>query len=246
MTARALFLDAWESVRRNWMTVTVFIAVVCVSEAIIRLLSLALVGGSPPEALSPALRVAELALKILLAAVYSAAQAVCYARMGKDIDRPLWKCPSDWEALARFFTPWFILNLLLLLLWTLQGVVAAHDSAGGVLLLEFLIMLLYVLCVPIGACIVYGGGLQWQALGYLLYPLAKQFSLAVIPMLFGLIGFTLIGLVYDLVPGIAGMPLTPVLLSAPLALLDCLAFAAMWRVCMIQRDTPPDEDLDFF
>lgn len=246
MNGRAVFLDAWASIRRNWGTVAVFIAAICGCEILVRLLSLTFVGDSPPEKLPPELRAIELSFQLLLAAIYSAAQAVAFARLGKDIDRPLWKCSGDYEALARYFTPWFILNLLLTLLWTLRRIAYAHDNESGGLLIEFLVMLLYVLCVPIGACIVYGGGLQWERLGQLLAPLMRQFPLAAVSLLFGLIGFTLLGLIRDLAPGIAAMPVAAAGVTALLALFDCLAFAAMWRVCMIQRDTPPDEDLDFY
>jgi len=246
MNGRAVFLDACASVRRNWTTVAVFIAVVSGCESLVRLLSLAFAGDSPLEELPPLLRAVDLCARILLAAGYSAAQAIAFARLGKDIDRPLWKCSGDYEALARYFTPWFILNLFLTLLWTLRHVAAVHESIGGVQLLEFLSIVLCVLCVPTGACIVYGGGLHWERLGQLLAPMVRQFPLAAVSMFFGLLGYTLFLLADAVIPGIAAMTVAPALLTALLALLDCLAFAAMWRVCMIQRDAPPGEDFDFY
>jgi hypothetical protein len=182
------------------------------------------------------------------AAAYALVTAVCFARMGANIDRPLWKCKNDAEALRRFFMPWFILNLFSLTLLDAQNSLSQGENGGIQLLIFFL---LFVTTLPVGACVMYGGGLDWNILIELLRPFWRLFPLTLQAMLLLALEFFLLlsGLVFHHNhPSLEGAWWFYPALNLPLAYMDCLAFALMWRVCMIHRDLPPpdtSDDYDF-
>ena len=100
--------------------------------------------------------------------------------------------------------------------------------------------------IPIGACIMYHGGLDWAHFGQSLKPIARQFGLAFLAIFLSFLGYFLLNVVRALDPEVHKGIIVPAGITIPLALLDALAFCVIWRVCMINRDTPEEDSDDLF
>ena len=184
-----------------------------------------------------------------MAGTIAALQATVFAVMGAEIDRPLWKSGGHADALRRFLGLWFIISLIYLVMVRMQGSLYAQglESASAALLLPRILWTCAY--IPIGVCIMHGGQLVWAEIPDRLSPIIHHFPQAAVAFGLGFLQF----LVWDVT--IASIPeayhKSAVVLgiaNAPLILLECLAFAVMWHVCMAYRDTAPereDDDFDF-
>jgi len=241
-----LLRDAFQSLRRNRISVLAYFlgsaAIVTVYRGVLQTLRNHSVMDPPP----PWLAIVTIGADVLLAAAVSALQAVLFAQIGKEIDRPLWKCNGSRDALQRFFMPWFIINLLMLMLIKLQfqAVQAANNEIA--LLVEFFQLALFLLFIPLGACVMYAGRLNWRELPENLLPVARVYPPMLFVFLLGAAQYIYHRAVFLLLPApLLESLLVSAFLDVPPLLADCLTFAAMWRVCMLYRDMAP-EDTDYF
>jgi hypothetical protein len=239
-----LLTDALNALKRNLSLVLVFFAAAIFLSVAHKILILAL--GLDGEGLAPALGLLRIAVSVTVIAAYSLLLAVLFARLARAMDRPIWKCSGDREALRLYFEPWFILSLIHFALLSLAG--TAHgagqpDLAATIILLTCLYALLII---PAGACIMYAHGLNWQNLGDILAPIGRQFGQVLIVILIGFLQVILFIGGSQLVSA-EGPTLDPRILLVEVTIngLDLLAFAVMWRILMIDRDTPR-EDSDYF
>jgi hypothetical protein len=246
MTARALLQDAVDAMRRNAGVVIGFVLAAMGIELAFRLAGIPLAGLVDEDDVPGWARAYEVTLQVAQAAGFSVLTAAAYARLGKDIDRPLWKCASDLEAVRRFFMTWFTLNLIVVLVYRLQFMAFRAENRDLVLLLEFMSMIVFSVLTPAGACIMYHGGLDRAGLGVSLKPITRQFALAFLATFLGFLGYFFLNVVRVLDPMIHTRIILPVLVTIPLALLDALVFCTMWRICMVNRDTPEEDADDLF
>lgn len=242
-----LLQDAWKSLKLNQAILFSYMGIV-VAFSIAYSLVDRFVFDAFPEGETPLwVPVYQLFMALVHAGFAAALQAICFARLGRDIDRPLWKCESDTEALRRFFEPWFLLNLVLVMLVHLAVRAQASGDESLWAGLQTIFMLFFVVTIPIGACIMYHGKLVWPELPEALRPMLYQMPHTLTVILVLLLEFVLISVNASVFQSLQSptkyfyLPITDV----PVAFLDCLAFAAMWRVCMIQRDAGT-EDQDPF
>lgn len=180
---------------------------------------------------------------VAVALAVSAAQAVVFARIGREIDKPLWKVRDDREALRRFFRLWVVLNLLAAgaEVTLVFGMFRENESMLG-LGLSFS-FLLHLVLVPVGACMMFPGTVNWQEFGRNLAPLATSFPRALLLILLNFFGFLLIFQAAPVeVPWLRWVAL--VLIAIILAYLDCVVFAGTWILCIEHRNAD-DTDLDF-
>jgi hypothetical protein len=234
---------AWTSFHRNRSNVVIYtVSVLLFMAAFLFVQSLM---SSPDETNPPPwTHVVDLFLDLTSAVFSSVIQAVIFARMGRNIDYPLWKCGGIRDALQRFFLPWFIINIIgtILIRFQIQAYMAKSDDL--VLLFELFLFLLFLFQTPIATCVMFWGRLDWMNLGETLAPIARLFSLT-LPVLF--MGFIQWALFISIATSHAH-PIVKTLLNLPSPLLDCLAFSAMWHVCMRYRDIAHNvsgDDYDF-
>ena len=210
----------------------------------------ALFKGVPPETTPKPLwyvlisLVSDLAFIVLVTVL----QAVSFAFMGEEMARPMWKCTGWKDALKRFFLPWFILNLLFITSARVPMSMPEPLQMEAHLVMALFRLGLTVLGVPIGACIVYGGGLVWKEIPAMLAPFFRLFPMAFVALALGFLQ----GLIIDVASGMLREVPYSVwvwsVVNVPLILLECLAFAVMWLVCMHYRDIADeygDDDFDF-
>lgn len=204
-----------------------------------------LVKGLLPENQTPSwVYPYSLGIDVLLAAISSVLQAVYFAQLGKNIDKPLWKCANGREALRRFWLPWFIINLVFITMFRLQVRFAQPTANETILFFEFGILMMYLLAVPVGACIMHWGRLDWTVLGETLAPLVRKFPLFLNVLGLNFLQWMLHIAVLMMWPEKQSWGLIPLfgLINAPFAVMECLAFAAMWQICMIHRNSSYDQD----
>lgn len=236
-----ILADAWQSLKENYEVLLPFLGLAALINTLSRL---AASGISAIEEPAWAAALLPLGRDLLLASAYSAVYAILLARLGRNIDRPLWKCADDLEALRRFFEPWFILGLSVLLLQRLLGRAYAAEVQDLALFLELAHMAVIIFLIPVGACVMRMGRLDWRHLGDTLAPMFRQFHLTILVLL---LGFMQVMLFYVWAQLAVDSPayLAPIPFDLLSAFLDLLAFAAMWRICMIDRDTPREDEDDF-
>ena len=240
-----LIQDAWLSLKNNQGTLFAYLVFsFCITFVLVlanEVISQGIDKGNPAGWV-PAY---ETAMYLLEAALWGAMQAVIFARLGKQIDRPLWRSANDLDALRRFFMLWFILNLLFVCTHAILSYAVRASNDELVWFLLFVLMLLTMVLLPAGACVMYYGRLVWQELDRALQPLLGQLHLVifVFAVLFAQYIANFLGQGSYRPPDKALFEpaLYIALLTVPLAFLECLAFAMMWRICMIHRDVRHEE-----
>ncbi|MCC6697397.1 MAG: hypothetical protein IT365_17335 [Candidatus Hydrogenedentes bacterium] len=247
-----LVRDAAEAVQRNLSSFALYMGVLIAANAVPTLVSLPL-RSSDPSSASLTLQLLDVALLIVMIHVFALAQAVVFSRLGREIDRPLWKVRDDREALRRFFVLWAVVNLVLYGILHLANVDYGNGEMHSINYVLALATLAVALCaVPFGACMMFTGSARFRLLGESLAPLAKQPGKTAVVIGITLFQFLLFIVFSQAAVGGEGQE-TPILKELLIAsasavvqaYLDCLAFAATWLLCMTDRDTVDEIDLDF-
>lgn len=173
------------------------------------------------------------------AAAAAAIYAIVLSLLGRAIDRPIWKCGVPGEALGRYFVPWFILTLGPMVMRDFQVQLSSLEAYE---LVESVLLFLGLFLIPVGACIMFYGALVWHELGQTLGVISRQFRLLIPVLLVGLLQYILQDMASHGLSGLAQerslhFALAAAFLTAALSVFDLLAFAMVWRVCMLDRDT---------
>src|SRR5690606_38132528 len=127
-------------------------------------------------------------IKVILVSIF---QTITFVAIGREMDRPLWKCDGWREGLARFFTLWFIVNLLFVTSDRLPGAVPEAFVNDIAVTMMFFQIALTVFTVPLGACIMFGGGLHWKDVPEMLAPVFKLFPMAFYAIALGFLQFVI-------------------------------------------------------
>ena len=189
----------------------------------------------------------------VLSGVCAFAQAVVFSRIGREMDRPLWKVRDDREALQRFFFMWFEFNLLINTLSWIAGTPLFGDEPNALnALAVFAVLVGVVLVIPVGAASMFHGHFSWSKLGECLAPLGRR-PMEALPVFLVTFGQFLLPILALQAPDrdvsnvrhVAFSIAVQLALDLVIAYLDCLAFAAIWLVCKDDRDSPDEVDLDF-
>lgn len=186
-----------------------------------------------------------LSIGILLFAniAWSAGEAIAFSRLGKEMDKPLWKIEGDGEALRRYFTLWFGLNLPALIFYLLF---AWLDSSGSTGSAPGTAAMLWILCAtistPVGACLMFGGKLEWDGLSRRFRPMLRELPRFLVVVFFN--GIVMI-LTMSLHDAAKDQEWLGPLIDIVAVYFDCVVFAAMWLICMIDRQNPDEDDLEF-
>ncbi len=238
--------EALKDLQRCGGPVLRFIVATMVTLLSYRLLIFGVQNGLGEESHPQMYPMARLLAAIYLAVAVSAVQALFLAQLGAAIDTPLWKYKGAQDALQRFFIPWLIINLFLITLVDIQTRFLAADREDVAALLELLVLAVHVFSVPVGACIMHWGALEWKELGDALRPLGRLLSLAILPFAIGFIQYALanarlLGLRENMLADLVFLSVTDV----PLMLIEVFIFALVWRICMHHRSLPPVEENPF-
>jgi len=181
---------------------------------------------------------------IVAVAIIALAQTIAFSRIGRDIDRPMWRVEDDREALRRFYGLWLLLGLGNIAALRILDIAAASTGEEST---RFLLAMLWlsgaVLIVPVGSSVMFYGHVKREEVGEALSTMLQHIPYVLLFSVIGIFfGFMFIGLQPDL-------PLwaRPALAIAD-AYLDCFLFTCMWLVCIYHRDEfqhPDNQDFDF-
>ena len=258
----SLITDAERALVRNWRSILVYILLCVAVVALYRFASNAmdqhLAGGAlpTPEQLAeikpkPAWYIAShLIADIALACLISLLQACAYARLGADIDRPLWKCLNDREAIARYAVIWIMLNLFYFTLMQLQSSMFDQGQVAMATLFSFFALAWNLIYVPIGVCLMHHGGLKDLRLSDALMPLVHFLPRTLLVAGLGFLQLILFELLLSSVPApMRGLPWVIAPINIPIIYLECLGVAIIWSTCAEYRtvaaEQQDDDDFDF-
>lgn len=191
-----------------------------------------------------------LVLQLGIVTGVSLMQALIFMRFGREIDKPLWKCENDREAIKRFFMVWFILNLVFNLVNQVEVKAWSTEQMELGAFFSLLMNIGAIVYIPIGASIMHWGRLEWKEMGVSLRPLWRHIELLFPVLMLGYLGYILQGVGLGVMQGM-GVDLkttiaAPALVMVLPTLIELLAFTVMWQACMANRNNPPDDnDFDF-
>jgi len=193
------------------------------------------------------------AMFVVLSALSALMQTIIFSRIGREIDRPLWKVRDDREALQRFYMMWFEMNLIVNTVLWLSNVYLGSEMLQALNLMMFMLGLFGVIVlVPFGSALMFHGRFSWSTLSEGLAPIGKRFmQVAPVFLLTFLQVIILIGVSISSNPeagelrSTASRFATSAMFNGAIAYLDCVVFAAVWLVCKEDRDSPDELDLDF-
>lgn len=243
-----LIAQAEKALVRNWRAVALYLLGTTVVLALYFAGELGLDKAVPRDSYpKPVWYVgASLLLDIFQAIAIAALQALTFARIGAEIDRPLWKYAGPADALRRFFVLWFIVALIFFAISQLQFSMYQQGLQHAVDALELPRLFWICASVPAAVCIMYGGELKWDEIPDRLSPLFHLFPKALIAFMLGFLQYFLyeFALLW-LADAMRAFVFLRLVVQVPIVLLECLTFAVMWLVCMEYRDTATERDDDF-
>lgn len=197
---------------------------------------------------SPDKELCLLALQALVAVGFATVQCIVFSRMGREIDHPMWKISGDREALRRFFGLWVALGLVAVILDQLAMLLGGGETGDPhpLVLLPFFGWLVVVVAgMPVCTCLMFWGKVEAGHVLEALAPLGKQFG-NVFPLLaLYLFGWLIQEFQVDLDQHPALVMASAAILLVVANYIECLVFAGIWIVCMINRDTIEEPDFDF-
>lgn len=232
--------EGFEIVQRNWRILLLYLSIgVALQGAHLATDSL-LLSKEWIDANPDLFNLYFLGVQIVVAAVTAFARCIAFARLGAEIDKPYWKTTGDKDALKRFFTLWFILNLGYLSSFDLVARIGAREPESALTLLAVWILATGLL-VPFGASIMFYGRVAREELVKAIETLLHQLPRLLTVLLFAWAVSCFVQAVLGQLP-VWGMPLLVIISGYT----DCVVFSTTWLVCMVHRDEEPeDEDFDF-
>jgi len=182
-------------------------------------------------------------IAIARAVVAAALDTLFFSRLGREIDRPMWRVSNDADAFRLFFGMWLLLRLLMVTFNEVIGVLGRETSEEATLLILAVVALYVVLFLKaIGAAIMFQGRAGSPEVSEAFSVIGHHFGPVFQVTLFSLLIFLVAELVRFGIPE-AEIPLR----SAIGAGVNCIILTSIWLVCMYHRDhwEPPEDDFDF-
>jgi len=232
-----MIAEAWRDLKRNPVPVYVYVLSMMVAgglfSAIDQGVSTLFDADKPPAWVG----LYGAAMQVAFAALAATFQAGVFAFLGRELDKPLWKCEDTREAVRRFFMPWFTINLIAYAILMGEVRAAEAESEGLFLLSELGLMVVYMLAIPVGACVMFYGRFRWSEVPAALTPLAAQARLTIGIALVGMLGYLCHAFYLEcLVRGYWTPILGPALIQMPFTAIELVQFAAAWELCRLNRD----------
>jgi hypothetical protein len=186
---------------------------------------------------------------IAIACVVAVFQAIAYARLGRDIDKPLWKCRDDRDAVVRFAVIWVMFNLLNFALFQFQSTLSNRELESTSVIVGLVALLWNLLYIPAGVCLMHHGGLKDLNVGEALMPMLHFLPRTLLLMGLGFLQLVLFEMMVFSVPeSMRALPWVIGAFNVPIIYLECLGVAIMWNTCSDYRTAAAehqDDDFDF-
>lgn len=232
------------AVQRNLGVTFCYMAIYAALSAIVLGLDHLVIGiPDADQPLSAAVKTYELVKQLGVVVIQAVVQSVVFARMGREMDRPLWRNPDDWTAVKRFFNLWLTLGLVETV-WIQLATLTAEAESGGAGLLFMVYLLTAFIKIPIGACVMFYGAFVLKEFGRAIAPLGVLFPKLMLLMLvnFCVLGLVLLGFGP---PDSTVQYVVTTALTAISAYAECVVFAGAWLMCIEHRSLSDDADFEF-
>lgn len=230
--------DAFDAIQRNYLALAIYAGSLVAFSVIMMLLRDFVV--YPVDDAEP-IPLYDLSSLVVTAVIYALIQSVAFGRLGREMDRPFWKIETDGEAIRRFFTLWFILDLAnFAAIHLISTLVERQGALSSAVSLVYLWMVAAACIVPVGAAIMFHGRAGPQELGAALGTLVGEFPRALLIVIMALMILVLVLGLQESIPDWA----MPMLVIVD-AYADFFIFASTWLLCMNHRDREEDNDTDF-
>lgn len=238
-----LIHDAMNAVQRNWRALVIYAAIIVVVSTGVNAANTYV--GVPEENpySEPGLVAYAVVANLILVFGSALAQSVAFSRLGKDIDRPLWKISGDLEAIRRYLPLWAGLNAMIILTKVLAGWYRYTFGPSPFSNLLFLLALVVVvLYIPVGAGLMFMKTADWTHIVEAIRPLIRRYPKTLVVIVFTLVLFVL---QLTLIEGTKEAVWLRPLVDLAFAYFDCVIFSAVWLIIMFDRQTPEEVNLDF-
>ena len=203
--------------------------------------------GFPPEegvVLSNLEKTYMFGIDLFIAAATAASQCLAFATLGKAIDRPVWRIDGPIEAMRRFYTLWFGLNLVEVAIVRTQIAANSIWGPGGPgTLLTGLIFATSIVIIPFGAAVMFHGKLVWSELSEAMQPIFR-FGAQILALCIAT--FVVLVLLLSMRDAADAAPWIQPGLRIIYAMWECVVFTGVWLLCITNRESPvEDDDFDF-
>ena len=240
----AILRAALQALQRNYAPLLLYIGVVCAVYSARLALDTLVIAPNSENLAENFTQIYSIAIDILAVAIVAMAQTIAFSRIGREIDKPMWRVEGDRDAIGLFYKLWLLLGLMnITAVRFLDIAVAGTDEAAVQFTLAILWLTGAVLIVPFGAAVMFYGRVGRQEVGEAVSTMFRQFPYTFLIALVGIFAAMFL---------ITLQPDLPLWARPALAIahgyVDCLLFAAMWLVCIYHRDEyvhPDDDDFDF-
>lgn len=240
----AILRAAFQALQRNYGSLLFYIGVAFAIYSVRLSLDALVIAPKSEEIAENILRLYSIAIDIAAVAVVAMAQTIAFSRIGREIDKPMWRVADDLDAVRLFYKLWLLLGLLSVAAVRFRDILLrGTDEAPVQLILVMMWLTGAVLLILFGSAVMFYGRVGKQEVTEAFSTMTRQFPYTLLIVIVGFFSsFFLINLQLDL-------PLwaRPALAIAD-GYLECFLFASMWLVCIYHRDEyehPDDEDFDF-
>ena len=235
-----------DALRLHLDWVAIYVGVHVLVMLVLRGIYLQMPSENPLPVWVPAVRIIE---EVGFVALISVLQAIIFARFGKELEKPLWKCGDDKEAVQRFFMIWFIWNLFWSLIVQFKIRAIKAEALDLAYFLELITLFGSMFFIPVGVAIMYWGRLEWKELWEALRPTRRHPEFLFPAMLLGFLGYMMRDVVLSLLLSMdvdleTSLTAPAIAITLP-ALIELLAFTVMWQACVYDRNNPPEDDDEF-
>lgn len=236
--------DAMAAVQRNLGVTFTYMTVFAVIGLLVMGLDYLVIGPAlPDQPTTVGVKAYELVKQLVLVVIQAIVQSIAFARIGKEMDRPLWRNPDDWTATKRFFNLWLTLGLVETV-WVQLATLAADSGSGGASLFFWMYLLTAFVKIPIGACVMFSGAFVLKDFMKALAPLGVLFPKFMLLMLvnFCVLALVLVGFGP---PDSSVQYIVTTALAAISAYAECVIFAGAWIMCIEHRTISDNTDFEF-
>ena len=239
----AILRAAFQALQRNYGPLLFYIGVAFAIYSVRLSLDALVIAPKSEEIAENILRLYSIAIDIAAVAVVAMAQTIAFSRIGREVDKPMWRVVDDVEAVRLFYKLWLLLGLINIAGPRFMDAVVRTEDVAVLLTLRIMWLTGAVMLILFGSAVMFYGRVGREEVGEAFSTIGRQFPKILLIVIVGIFfGLFLIELQPEL-------PLWawPALAIAD-AYIDCLFFASMWLVCIYHRDEydhPDDEDFDF-
>lgn len=195
---------------------------------------------------------------IVMVAITSVINSVLLARIGREMDKPMWRVADDRDAFRLFFGLWFLIGLLILLYGQIVGpLIEGGDVTAEIVFVSGFCIWAALLHV-MGAFVMFYGRPHREEISQAFSTLGHHVAPVGAIVLVGLLGGLLLKNFEIQGTNLASTNANPaaqvaihfavsMLGGAADALVGCYIFAYAWLVCIFHRDhfEEPSDDFDF-